>query len=221
MKLNKHLPNLFIFKNLDTVSIKNICDTLTLQEKKYEKSAVILEKDTEERKIGFVLCGECEVQRIRSGEEIISLNRLGAYDSFGILTVFSEKEHFPTKIIATKRTTVLFISESEIKLLVEKYPAVSYNIIEFLAKKVSFLNKKIATFSAKSVEEKLALYLSGCKEKYGKDIPFCGTRVASTLGVGRASLYRALEAFQSEGIISVDNKKIYITAPEGLERKLK
>jgi DNA-binding transcriptional regulator YhcF (GntR family) len=71
------------------------------------------------------------------------------------------------------------------------------------------------------VEEKLSHALLRRYNELGSTIPFSGTKMASMLGVGRASLYRALELLENEKLITKTQKSIEIIAPEGLERKFK
>ena len=50
---------------------------------------------------------------------------------------------------------------------------------------------------------------------------FNKAQVANAIGVGRASLYRAMSALAEQGIIEVENKKIIIKNSDEFERKLK
>jgi len=138
--------------------------------------------------------------------------------SFGITAILSE-EAFPTVIYAKKRSSVAFITRDELLTLIDKFPAVALNIIKFQNDRIAFLNKKIETFSAGSVEERLACYLIGECQKNNSEI-FCFNRKKSAeiLGVGRASLYRALDSLVLDNIIEFDSKKIIIKNPLGLER---
>ena len=43
-------------------------------------------------------------------------------------------------------------------------------------------------------------------------------KTADKLGVGRASLYRALDSLADSGVIKLETKKIFIIDPKGLER---
>ena len=93
------------------------------------------------------------------------------------------------------------------------------NIIEFLTEKINFLNDKIAAFSGGSVEEKLASHILLLSKKNNSlEFDFNKKKSAEALNCGRASLYRAISALESAGYISLDNKKIIINDPEGLER---
>ena len=123
---------------------------------------------------------------------------------------------------ASRACEVFFITEPELMLLIDRFPAVALSIIRFQNDRIAFLNKKIETFSASSVEERLATYILREHKKYGStDLHLNRMKTADILGVGRASLYRALDSLAASGIISLDTKKICITDLKGLERIVK
>ena len=85
--------------------------------------------------------------------------------------------------------------------------------------RIEFLNKKIATFSADTVEEKLATHILNVYRASSEDhIVLNFSQTAKVLNAGRASIYRAAEALAEMSLIKLENKKIYITDLEGLER---
>ena len=125
-------------------------------------------------------------------------------------------------IYATRRAEVAFITHDELVNLIDAIPTIALNIIKFQNDRIAFLNKKIETFSAGSVEEKLACYILSEYKKYGNcELPLNRMKTADKLGVGRASLYRALDSLVESGIIELETKKIYIIDPIGLERMTK
>ena len=215
------LKNTFLFKGIDESEISSLLDSVDFEESAYHKGDMIFSPDDFERKLGFVLDGECIVGR-NSGGTFVPLNILKKGNSFGILTVFSADDEFPTLIKAKNSCTVLFFSAEATRELVAKNAKVSMNVIEFLAKKISFLNRKIAAFSGGSVEEKLAGHILELKRKENSlTFDFNKKKSAEALNCGRASLYRAISSLEDAGYISFDNKKIIINDPEGLERILK
>lgn len=168
-----------------------------------------------------MISGECEVCRIKHDGGRVKLNTLSRGQSFGISTIFSE-EDFPTVIYAIRRAEVVFITRDELLTLIDAIPAIALNIIKFQNDRIAFLNKKIETFSAGSVEEKLACYIFSEYKKCGEhELPLNRMKTAEKLGVGRASLYRALDSLVESGIIKLETKKIYIIDPIGLERMTK
>ena len=221
MNYTDFLSDVFLFKDMskDMIS-KAICD-ISLSTVDYSKRDEIYSPIFSERRLGFVVSGECKVERIRHDGTSVPLNVMKQGNSFGIVSVLKSEDEFPTRITATKDTKVLYISLEDTWKLIKNYTEISQNVISFLAGKIIFLNKKIATFSEDSVEDKLSSFLSNEYIKYGAEFPFNCKRTAESISVGRASLYRALASLTEENVIKLENKKIYITDPEGLERKSK
>ena len=208
----------FLFAGIDSKSIDALISSADVEQKSYLKGDVIYSPDDFGRKIGFVYKGECTVSR-HSGGTAIPLNTAGKYESFGILTCFSERDEFPTAVTAKTSCTVLFIYAEKVRAIMEQNHLISFNVIKFLTKKIVFLNDKIAAFSGGSIEEKLAGYLLGLRKKHGAlEFDFNKKKSAEALNCGRASLYRAIDSLVEGGYISLDNKKIIINDPEGLER---
>jgi CRP-like cAMP-binding protein len=215
------LSHLFPFYGLSGETLSQIASKISFTVSDYKKDDVILSSETKESKIGFIVHGSCEVSRIRSDNEAVPLNNMGKYNSFGILSVFRPEDDYPTRVIAKKDSSVMFITGSDMISLIKEYPEVSMNVICFLVKKVGFLNSKIETFSGKHTTEKLVSYLLNKYEAYGNEFSLTRTKISAELGIGRASLYRDLASLEQEGLIKSDQKKIIIISPEGLERKLK
>ncbi len=218
MDLNS-LCELFPFQNLDEETLNKIKNDIVFECQCYQKNDVILSKEQFDEKVGFVLSGECAVYRERIKEAIL-LQTLRKNDSFGILTLFT-KEEYPTVIVAKRSTKVLFIDKNTFLDLIFKYNKVSMNVIAFMAKKISFLNQKIATLSGATVEEKVECYLYSQMQIYGTEFNLNIKRVSEQINIGRASLYRALDCLTESGVVEVVDKKIYIRCPEALERTKK
>lgn len=215
------LKNTFLFKNIDKQTIDSLLTIIPSEEKDYLKGDTIYSPNDYEKKIGFVLHGECLICR-KSAGSVVPLNVIKEFDSFGIVAVFSSRTNFPTIITAKTSCTILFFSESALRSLIEKEPKLSMNIIDFLTEKIDFLNDKIAAFSSGTVEEKLASYIYSLSNKYNSlKFDFNKKRSSEALNCGRASLYRAISILESEGYIAFENKKILITDLEGLERIIK
>ena len=224
MKINvsEILANTFLFSGLSVAEIDSIFNSLSYEITSFKRGDVIFTKESFEKKIGFLCTGACVIERCKQNGDSIPLNTLGKYSSFGILAVLSVEEEFPTRVVATKDSTVLFIGKDEFDRLLNKYPLLARNVINFLASKISFLNKKVLTFSSDSVEEKLASYIhSEYRRQNNAEIIFNCKKCAEAINAGRASVYRALYSLQSEGAIEFENKKIHIKNLSLLERNRK
>lgn len=211
------LSDSFLFRGIAREDTEALLRTCHPQTRRFAREETIYAPQEYERRLGFVLSGECAVEKMRD-TTAIPMNTLHPGDSFGILALFSEQEGFPTRVYAKKPSEVLFFSKSEIESLIAASPALALNIIRFLSGRVDFLNGKISHFCAGSAEKKLAAYLLGEYHREGDVLPFNHAAVARRLGIGRASLYRALDTLCDAGILKNENKKIYIISPEKLER---
>ena len=218
---NKHfefLSRLFLFKGLNESTCEKILLDYDFSVDEFLKGEVIFSPDKFQKKIGFIISGECRVERFREEGSSVFLNTLHRFDSFGIIAALSREGEYPTRIVASKSACVLFINGDDLISIIKSYPEVSMNVIEFLTSRISFLNKKIATFSGKSTVQKLSSYLLAKYQGEGKAVRISRTTLAAELGIGRASVYRDLELLQERGLIEIQQKEIIIKCPDGLER---
>ena len=221
MDLADILSKTFLFSGIPQQTLDAILCDQRYVSAEFEKGELILSNRDKDSRLGFLISGECRVEIENESSDNVILNTLFPTDSFGILGVFCPDAEYPTCIFATKRSRVIYFTTDQITELVNKNPVIAMNVIRFLAKKVAFLNGKINTFSGKSINTKLSSYLSAIAKDGKTEIPFCGTRMANALGIGRASIYRSLEALSTAGLIELKNKKIYILDRIGLERMSK
>lgn len=196
---NGIINNLFLFngvpgavKLIDTKSIKS-----------YKKGDTVYNYKEYQKAIGIVISGKLTAVPINSDNAMLKTFNKG--DVFGAAAVFGESENYISRIYANTNCEILFISEETLKKLFTKYPAVAENYIKFLSEKIRFLNKKISLFTADGVEAKVYAYLN--------EIDNCQTinysSMARTLGIGRTSLYRALQ--------NLESKKLIIKTEKGIE----
>lgn len=212
------LAKSFLFRGLDIKTVSHIIKEISPQQKTYKRNDLIYPSPNDKEAVGFVIQGKCEIRKPRSDSGKTVINILSPGDSFGILSVFLDEE-FPTEIYASVNCSILFFSKEQIISFVNNYSQISTNIITFLADRVNFLNRKIATFSAKSVESKLAAFiLDECERQSSDTITFNAKKTSEEIGVGRASVYRALASLQDSGLIIFTNKQIIITNKTDLGR---
>ncbi len=77
------------------------------------------------------------------------------------------------------------------------------NYLSFLTGRIFYLNRRIDAYTGGSAECRLAMYLldnqqDGVPPKV--TLPFGMNKLAELLGIGRASLYRAMETLEKKGI---------------------
>lgn len=208
--LSNFLLKTCFFSHLPSEEMEKISSRISPRICEFQRGDTVISCESFGRELGFVIKGEAEVFREREDGTLIPLNSILAGESFGILTLFSDEESYPTTIISKKASSALFISRDDVIQIIDEYPSVAVKIIEFLTKKAIFLNKKVETFSSASVEEKLKNFVFDEARRLGNPLPFNYKKTAEKLGVGRASLYRAAEQLEKDGSIQIRDRKIYI-----------
>lgn len=214
MKIKDFLSEVFLFGGLTSCELDNMLDAYRPIMKNFSRGDSVLDKEQGEGVIGFVMSGRVEVRQRKYDGSFAVLNTLGEKDSFGVLSVFS-KEPYPTELVASKNSSVVFFTDSDVKKLVREMPIVAENLISFMAERISFLNKKIQTFSGTRVEDRLLSYLKSKSEKLCSDcFPLNLKKCSEAINAGRASVYRAIDSLVTAGIISYDEKQIKILNTE-------
>lgn len=157
----------------------------------------------------------------KDGGSDLLLRILKAGDTFGVATLFGKNgETAVTKIIAEDPTEALCIREEAVRALIMADGEFAMRYIDFLADRIRFLNQRISCIGAGSAEDKLCAWLahripSECSD-YVLTVPMSYSQLADSLGLGRASLYRALDELETRGIIRREGKQIYMLAPSAL-----
>ncbi len=221
MEITEYLSNTFLFQGLQRYEIEKIISEYPPTFDRYARTEIISHDGKENKRVGFIVEGKCEVIRTKPDGTHTVLNVLMPNDSFGILSVLTNDE-YSTQIYVTNNSVILYFSREQINEIVNNCSHISMNIIKFLANRISFLNKKIETFSGTRVENRLSSYLLEAAENHGlSGFPFNIKKCSEAINAGRASVYRILDSFAKEGLITLVDKKIYINDRKGLERMKK
>lgn len=222
IKYSEYFSGVFLFYALQEDKLLLALSECEPELRAYHKGDLIYSPENYEKEIGFVFSGECEIKHRKNDGSDVILNTLKRKDSFGILAVLSNEEEFPTTISARTSSEVFFIKKTKLLRLIRHYPTVAMNVINFLTKKISFLNKKVATFSSESTLEKLRSFLLQEYRKNGAtEFSLNCKKCSEAISAGRASVYRGIDVLVKNGTIEYENKKIIILDLEGLERTTK
>jgi len=205
------LKNLFLFKNTD---FEEISKKYSLEDKisviKFADGEEILSADEKTGGIFVVADGKGKIISV-SKKHDAPLRYIAAGDTFGAASLYGSGASHRTKVIAVGHLCAAVLPLEAVTELIENESEIALNYIKFLSDRVGFLNRKIAAFSAGSAEEKLALYLLSLPFENGAcTLTESYTDIAKMLDTGRASLYRSIEAFEQNGIIHRDGRKIFL-----------
>ena len=169
----------------------------------------ILFGDASPRALGILVRGGAEIVRSGAGGEVL-LRTLRAGDVFGAAAIFA-KESAGTAVRARGSARAVFLSREAVEAVLAADARAARGYIAFLSAKIEFLNARLAIFTAESAEARLAGYLLRATAGGDTFTPELSlSRTADLLGLGRASLYRALDALAAAGAIEKKQKNIYI-----------
>lgn len=199
--------NFFLFKGLSSKRIEFLLKHSGIELKSFSKGQVIQNYITQ-KEIGVIANGNAI---IKSGDSGAIIKRIARGDIFGVASLFDDSVSHQTFVKANGSCTVITLNKEFVEYCMTEEKSVSINYIELLAKKISFLNSKINSFTAKSAENKLYTYLLQLPRDNNKvALPSDMSTLAKMLGIGRATLYRAFDKLEHIGTITKSNKIIIL-----------
>lgn len=173
----------------------------------FARGEQLLSPGSTKRALGFLLEGCALVTRGGAG---VAMSRLTPGAAFGMATLFASGEPFPNEIRAETACTALFLPQQWVAEMIGREARFAFNYIALLSERILFLNRRIDTFTAGDVPQRLRGMLDQFRRRQGGGaaltLPCSYTQLASLLGVGRASLYRALEQLEGEGLFTREGR---------------
>lgn len=137
-------------------------------------------------------------------------------DIFGIGMMYAAKQTYVTRAITRSTAKLVFIPKERLDDILSVSPHSAMNLIRILSDKISFLNRRIMTFTASDAEIRVALFLYNLafEQDIASDpvlrLADTYTAIAKKLSIGRASLYRILDKFADNGIIQRNDRNITV-----------
>ena len=204
-----------LFRGVSRPDVNKYLDEKSLSVAEYGKGDEICSPLMYEIRMGIILSGKAIISPA-GFERRVCMRTIGSGAVFGIPNLYAEGADFPSRITSAANTSVLFISPDSYKALIENNLSAMRNFLRFMSERIIYLNRKIASYTAGSSEKRLAFFLLENAENGIVEPEISMSDIANTLDIGRASLYRALDTLTSLGLISRDEKQIYIKSPEAL-----
>ena len=159
--------------------------------------------------LGVLISGKAEVHKTAGGKKVfMSLLEPGAM--LGAAGLFQNGAATVTEVIAAKPCTLAFIGEEELKELMGENIDLAFNYMRYLTGRIRFLTSRIESIASPNASEKLMNYLALNSVDDRLTLPMGYTALADALCIGRASLYRAMDAMENDGRIKREGRTIYI-----------
>jgi len=200
-EMKAHFLSSFLFSGLPCLD-EEIEGRLLAKAEFFSKGDCVYESTHFRNALGVIVSGSVRITTSDEDNRVI-LRDMSAGETFGAAALFGAGECYVSKIHAKTACAVVFISEEALSELFGKYPETAKSYIAFLSSKIRYLNRKIAELSMHGADARLLGYMKAHAGEGGKvDMPKSMSLLASTLGIGRSSLYRALEKLETGGYIS-------------------
>lgn len=215
-KLDKYLSTLkvcYLFKEIDEDKISKLLHNVECKVKSYLKGEIVATEGEVCSKIGIVIEGAVEAQKIYASGKIVTIDKLNVGNTFGEAIIFSNTNKYPATIMSSNSSKVLFINKEDIIRLCSMEEKVLNNFMNILSNKILMLNKKIKNMSYKTLRQKIAGFIFDEYKKQGSstiNLPYSRKETAEHLGIPRPSLSREFIKMKEEGIIDFYKNSIKI-----------
>ncbi len=164
-----------------------------------------------QRCLGILLEGELQVTK---GGLVVSTLHPG--EVFGAAALYSDAAEFATTITAKKDSRCLLLPQTLVDDLIAKDTRFRERYLRYLTGRIHFLSSRMDFLAQHGAEGKLGRYLLSNSDRE-HTLTCSATDLAKRLNLSRASLYRAFETLEREGLILRDRKTITITDLAALE----
>ena len=179
----------------------------------FQTGQTLYQPDRFSRCLGVLLSGGVRVTR-----DALAISILVPGDLFGAAALFNERPDYATTLTATSPCRVVLLSQALVSILMDESPVIRDNYIRYLSDRIRFLSGKIRSLAADSAEGKLKQYLLTSLSPDRPQLDCPATELARRLGISRASLYRAFDALDGQGLICRKGRSILVPDLKALER---
>lgn len=214
------LENCVLMKNLSKESIEHFLKNIKYTLSSYSKGEIIAMEEWNCFKIGIIIKGNVEVQKIFASGKTITISKLEESDIFGEVIIFSNINTYPATIVSSNESIIMFISKEDILNISTLFPVFLNNFMTLLSDKILMLNRKLKNISYETIRQKITFYiLEEYKREKNLKIHLSCTRkeMAELLGIPRPSLSRELVNMKKDNLIDFQKNCIVIKDFETLK----
>jgi CRP-like cAMP-binding protein len=212
------IENCFLFKGTDQAFLNRALGDARCRLIEAKRGAVVFDVHDYRNSLGFILAGRIEVTKPSSSRYV--MNTLEKGSLFGSADLYDEGADVVTVLTASAGCRIVFFPRGLLESLMREDSGIAFNYIRFLTGRLRFLNEKILGLVAESAVASLNHYLAVNAEPDGdrRIVRLSGSvsALAEQLNIGRASLYRAFDALERDGLIRRSGKEIEIVDSAGL-----
>lgn len=192
---------------------------------RFEREACVFTQGSPVTRAYAVAAGSIRiVQTGRDGRQAV-VRFVGPGEMFGALPLFTD-HRFPADAIAVERTWVLSWRESDLRALIERYPAIALNLIQVLGARMAQLQARVRELTTQCAEQRIAhavlrlLAQSGRRGRCGTtiEIPLRRKDLAEYAGTTLHTASRTLAAWARQGLVGSHAQRLTVHDVPALRR---
>lgn len=180
--------------------------------RRFESGQTLYRPDRFSRCLGVLLSGGVRVTR-----DSLVISVLSPGDLFGAAALFNERADYATTLTACEPCRVVLLTQELVSRLMDTSSCLRDNYIRYLSGRIRFLSGKIQSLAADGAQGKLKQHLLTSLSPQCPQIDCSATELARRLGISRASLYRAFEVLEGQGLIRREGRTIHVPDLKRLE----
>jgi CRP-like cAMP-binding protein len=191
------------------------------REKAYPRGSVILFEDDPGDALFIVRVGRVKVVLVGDDGREVILGVLGIGDHFGELALIDDQPR-SAHVIATEDSSLLVLRREDFRRRVEETPAVAWSLMQELSRRLRRADDKIGGLVLLDVPGRIARLLLDAADAEGSETlekPLTHQTIADMIGASRETVSRAMKAFQENGWLAVERRRIRLANRDALEKR--
>lgn len=210
------INEMLIFKELSTESQEELIEKGSIQE--FGKYDSIYSIGEPVNRIYFLLEGMVKIASLsKDGKEVIKF-LLHQPATFGEQGVLGEDERDEYAVAISQEVKVLVIQLSEFQNILEKYPHFAFGVINFLARKVRMVEKRLETQIFMNARDRIIDFIREAACKRGQKIGYerllkrnlTQQEIANYTGTSRQTVTEVFNELKKANLIHFSRNKILI-----------
>jgi len=212
-----------LFSGIPTEDLFDDLNSVPHHIQRYDKGETVFHLMEGANRIGFILEGNVQVQKLFPNGSQINVSVRKAGELIGPAAVFSGSQKYPCDVVAMESSTIMFFQREDILLLLQKDLRIMKNFMTELATASYMLQQRLELMSYSGIAQKAAFYLLIQARQSGKNvikIPGSVSNWAMVMNVSRSSLHRELKKLEADGLITYAPPVVEIHNPKALQTVL-
>lgn len=169
----------------------------------FSRNQIIFSEGEKCSKIGIIIEGEIKISTITHHEKEETFTIVKKGDIFGNSLIFSSSPYYLGDITATKKTTICFISKSDLIKELSLHPDLLESYINIISDKAIRIKQQNKLLAHKNIRDRISYYFITLSKQQNSNIiqlPSI-TKLSNELSLPRPSVSRELTNMENDGLI--------------------